>query len=96
MVYLLSAHDSVALAVGDVVSQPKVAQLVDPAVRSYDRSVLQPLLLAVLSTQRLVLEVPLRPFVCLDVVLRVGRSVPAADLGAGRPHHHHLRQKPRL
>lgn len=96
IVYLLGAHNSVALAVGDVISQPKVAELVDPAVRSYDRSVLQPLLLAVLSTQRLVLEVPLRPFVCLDVVLRVRRSVPAADLGAGRPHHHHLRQKPQL
>lgn len=88
--YLLGPDDAVALVVGYVVIEPEIAVLADPAVRAHDGAILQPLLLAVLPTQCLVLEVPLWPLVSLDVVLCVGCCVPPSYLGTGHSNHHHL------
>lgn len=73
-----SARKRLTLRVGHVVVESQVPVRVHPAVRADHGAVLQPPLLPVLPANGLVLEVPLRALVRLDVVLRVRCRVPSS------------------
>lgn len=74
--YSLGLKNPVSLIVGNVVLLPQEAKCINPCVCANNGAICKSFLFPVLSTVRLVLEVPLWTFVSLDVVLAAARVSP--------------------